>query len=82
MLDEKNIGNDSSSLSNGNHFPSYIYISREISIEHPSVGLASLAQLGTPRKDTWPTWKEGVMMEHSLSPKSTPTYLMEYTHKD
>ena len=23
MLDEKNIGNDSSSLSNGNHFPSY-----------------------------------------------------------
>ena len=23
----------------------YIYISREISIEHPSVGLASLAQL-------------------------------------
>ena len=24
---------------------SYIYISREISIEHPSVGLASLAQL-------------------------------------
>ena len=27
MLDEKNIGNDSSSLSNGNHFPS-IYIVR------------------------------------------------------
>ena len=27
MLDEKNIGNDSSSLSNGNHFPSNIYIS-------------------------------------------------------
>ena len=25
--------------------PTYIYISREISIEHPSVGLASLAQL-------------------------------------
>ena len=25
MLDEKNIGNDSSSLSNGNHFPSNIY---------------------------------------------------------
>ena len=24
--------------------PTYIYISREISIEHPSVGLASLAQ--------------------------------------
>ena len=24
MLDEKNIGNDSSSLSNGNHFPSNI----------------------------------------------------------
>ena len=23
MLDEKNIGNDSSSLFNGNHFPSY-----------------------------------------------------------
>ena len=27
MLDEKNIGNDSSSLFNGNHFPSiYIYL--------------------------------------------------------
>ena len=29
MLDEKNIGNDSSSLFNGNHFPSiciYVYI--------------------------------------------------------
>ena len=24
MLDEKNIGNDSSSLSNGNHFPSIV----------------------------------------------------------
>ena len=30
---------------NGNHFSTYNYISREISIEHPSVGLASLAQL-------------------------------------
>ena len=27
----------------------YIYISREISIEHPSVGLASLAQLRTEK---------------------------------
>ena len=64
MLDEKTIGNDPSSLFNGNHYPS-IYIiydsqlnrpesvslaslarqSREISIEHPSVGLAPLAQL-------------------------------------
>ena len=26
----------------------YVYISREISIEHPSVGLASLAQLALP----------------------------------
>ena len=26
MLDEKNIGNDSSSLFNGNHFPSLVYI--------------------------------------------------------
>ena len=29
------------------HTHTYIYISREISIEHPSVGLASLAQLHT-----------------------------------
>ena len=40
----KNIWNDPRSLFNGNHFSS-IYISREISIEHPTVGLASLAQL-------------------------------------
>ena len=45
MLDEKNIGNDSSSLSNGNHFPSiYLYI-RDSQLNRPeSVSLASLAR--------------------------------------
>ena len=46
MLDEKNIGNDSSSLFNGNHFPSYIYIYIHDSQlnRHESVSLASLAR--------------------------------------
>ena len=44
MLDEKNIGNDSSSLSNGNHFPSNIYIYDSRLNRPESVSLASLAR--------------------------------------
>ena len=45
MLDEKNIGNDSSSLFNGNHFPSIcIYVCRYVSY----VKLTAQAELHCP----------------------------------
>ena len=67
----KNFKECARSPCNGNHFSSNIY--REISIEHPNVGLASLAQqafhLINPKMLTQPYFSRKFGVLHSLPTK-------------